>query len=77
MSDVFFFTFILLPIKAIELSFSSYTVVNWVFFAFIDKMLYNKLKNFHRILLAFLGEAIFIAWGSVQKKQKLDDYLYY
>ena len=82
MSDVFFFTFILLPIKAIELiSFSSYstfsTVVNSVFFAFIDKMLYNKLKNFHRILLAFLGEAIFIAWGSVQKKQKLDDYLYY
>ena len=82
MSDVFFFTFILLPIKAIELiSFSSYstfsTVVNSVFFAFIDKMLYNKLKNFHRILLAFLGEAIFIAWGSVQKKQNLDDYLYY
>ena len=48
-----------------------------MFFAFIDKMLDNKLKNFHRILLAFLGEAIFIAWGSVQKKQKLDDYLYY
>ena len=78
-----FFSLLLFYCQLKQLSSSRFllttfsTVVNSVFFAFIDKMLYNKLKNFHRILLAFLGEAIFIAWGSVQKKQKLDDYLNY